>query len=141
MFRNQKVRPNDARHFVFEGGVPPQRDQLGRLALVEPAGDPVRLFALGALAVKQIHRLIELQQHPPKRFQLRGQPAPKRERGRGDAPLVPGEEAPRWHPSADEARLLGGGNLCRGNTHNEWSGGLRLAPHVRTCPLPKPSHL
>ena len=52
------------------------REDLGRAlqileaAQVEPARGPIRQFALGTLAVKQIGRAIKLQQHAPQRFNL-----------------------------------------------------------------------
>src|SRR5439155_26743819 len=52
MLRQQQVRPDHPRDLVLEHWGALEFDELGRLALVEPAGDPFRLFALGALAVK-----------------------------------------------------------------------------------------
>ena len=49
----------------FKAGGALEFDELGGLALVQPAGDPFRLLAFHALAVEQIDRAIELQQHPP----------------------------------------------------------------------------
>ena len=66
--RQQNVGADDARHVVFERGRTLERDEFRRLAEVEPAGDPFRLFAFNTFAVKQIDRAIKLQQHPAQRF-------------------------------------------------------------------------
>ena len=135
-------------------------DQFGGLAQVEPARDPFRLFAFHALAVKQIDRAIELQQHAPERFDLLRQRRPEREWGRRDPPIVIREQAlparqARPGRSARAARQL---QLSR--SRERFSGLLwtqlpgcwmswefrlmRLLDvprQLRTCPLPIPIHL
>ena len=83
MFGDQQVRADDARHLVLQGRRALKRDQVGGLALVQPAGDPFGLFAFHALAVKQIDRAIELKQHAAERFHLLRQAGPSG-KGAGD---------------------------------------------------------
>ena len=112
-FRQQNVGPDDARHVVFERGRTLERDEFRRFAEIEPAGDPFRLLALGAFAVKQIDRAIELQQHPPQRFDFPGQFFVERKRYRRNPPVQPGEQTARRERVADEFGLVGG-------VHNFW---------------------
>ena len=74
--RQQNVGADDARHVVFERGRTLERDEFRRLAEIEPARDPFRLFAFGAFAVKQIDRAIKLQQHAAQRFNFLRQISP-----------------------------------------------------------------
>ena len=114
VFGDEQVGANDAGQFVLEGGRALECDQVGGFALVEPARDPFRLLAFDALAVEQIDRAIELQQHAPERFQLVA-PAP------GPSGNGAGEMRQSWpakRPSAGrrvahEACAVGGSTALR----------------------------
>ena len=107
-FRQQNVRANDARHVVFERGRTLERDEFRRLAEIEPAGDPFRLFALGAFAVEQIDRAIKLQQHPPQRFNFLRQIFAEWKRHWRNPPVESGEQTAGWERGADEAGAISG---------------------------------
>ena len=134
VLRDEQIGADDARHFVLERRRALQRDQFGGFALVEPARDPFGLFAFDALAVEQVDRAIELQQHAPERFDLFGQRWRRAEGDRRDPPLVAGEQALRGQLVADKARAVRGASRKR-------SVELSLPCQVRTWPVPMPSHL
>src|ERR1039458_2833280 len=114
MFRNQEIRSDDAWHVVLEGLRTLEFDEVGRLALVQPAGDPFRLLAFRALPVKQIDRSIELKQDASERFDLLCQGGPKRIGDRRGPPIVLCEQALGRQALPNEARTLGGIERCRG---------------------------
>ena len=87
MFGDEEVRANDARQLVLESRGALDLDEFSRLALVQPAGNPLRLFAFRAFAVEQIDRAIELQQHAPKGFHLFCQGGTQRIRGWRGPPI------------------------------------------------------
>ena len=114
MFRDQQVRTDDARHLIFQGRGALECDEFGGLALVQPAGDPFGLLAFHALPVEQVDRAIELQQHAPKRFNLRRQGRAERVGDRRGPPIVIGEQALWRQALTYEARLRGGIDRRRG---------------------------
>ena len=119
--------------FVFKGGGALQFDQFRRLALVQPARDPRRLFAGQALAIEQITAAIELEQDPAQTFQFRRQFGAQR-KGRGrNAPILPGKQAAVGQSRADEARRSRRSHECGGSSHCRFK--------FRTWPLPMPTHL
>ena len=122
--RDQQVRPDHPRQFVFQRGGALQLDQFGGLAAVQPGADPGRLFARDALPVKEIHSAVKLQQHAPERFQFHGQIVAERERGGGNPPIHVGEQSAGGKPVANEMRAFGGGFTRGGNwrgVHRDWS--------------------
>ena len=107
-----EIGPDHAGHVVLQRGRALEFDEFGRFAEIEPAGDPFRLFAFDALAVKQIDGAIKLQQHAAEGFEIFGQRRLEPERGRGHAPFVSGEQPAAWHPAADKTRGFRGGRRC-----------------------------
>ncbi|MCZ7638907.1 MAG: hypothetical protein M5U12_24350 [Verrucomicrobia bacterium] len=88
----QQVRPDHAWELAPERRMSLQRDQLRGLAAVQPVRHPGRLFALDAPAVQQVHRPIELVQHPSEHLDLPSERRLKRERLQGHSPLEPGKQ-------------------------------------------------
>src|ERR1017187_681826 len=111
MVGDEQIRPDDARHFVFESRQELKLDQFPWFAEVEPARDPFRLFALGALAVKQIDRAIKLQQQASERFQFLHHFRAEAKWSRGGPPVMSGEQAFFRQMIANESRAVSGGQF------------------------------
>lgn len=125
VFRQQDIRPDHSRGFIPEGRVTLPRDEFSRLAAVEPAGDPVRLFALDTLAVKQVCSAIKLQEHAPERVEfLRGLLTEWKWSG-GDAPVLACKQAAGWQCVANGMGGLSG--VCHVRCFN---GAMPVAPGV-----------
>src|SRR5206468_10635229 len=91
----EQIRPDHAGNFVFENRRALQLDKFSRFALVEPTGDPFRLFPFGAFAIEQIDRTIELKQHTTKSFEIFGEFCAESERDGRHAPGMPGKKTLR----------------------------------------------
>src|SRR5262245_22839820 len=118
MLSEQQVRPDYARQIVFQSGGSLQLDQLGGLAAVQPGADPGWLFAGDALAVEEIHRAVELQEHAPECFQLHGQIGAEWKWGGGNPPIHVGEQAAGRKLAANELRAFGDGF----DRYRDWRG-------------------
>ena len=87
-----------------------ERDQVGRLAAIQPIRHPGGLFALEAAPVEQVHRPVELVQHPTERFQLAREPRIERERLERGPPILVGEKPAGRQRGANPTCHVGGGH-------------------------------
>lgn len=117
----EEVRADDPGDLVTEGGIALPGDEFGRLALVEPAGDPVGGFAGDAASVEEIGGAIELEKDAAEGFDFAGEGGWERKGVQGDPPVEVGEETAGREPVADLAGAIGrfgggrGGGLGSGH--------------------------
>ena len=88
----EEVGADDAGPIVFESRVALEIDQGLGFALVEPTGDPRGLFSFEAVSVEEVHRAVELEQHPAQLLELTDEFRAEREGVWCDAPGVVEEE-------------------------------------------------
>jgi hypothetical protein len=87
-----------------------ERDQVGRLAAIQPVRHPGGLFALEAAPVEQVHRPVELVEHPAESLQLVGQGGSERQRLERGPPVLVGEQTTGRQRGAHPTRHVGGGH-------------------------------
>jgi hypothetical protein len=107
-FGQQQIRTDDTRDFIFERRRALQRDEFSRLAKIQPACHPLGHFALGALAVEQIDRTIELKQHPTEGFNFLRHPRAKRKWNWGNLPRLTRKQTSGRKPVSDVIGRRGG---------------------------------
>ena len=104
--RQQQIGSNHPRQIILEFRRTLPRDQLGRLAQVQPMGNPLRLLSRHTQAIEQIDRSIELQENPSERLQLPGQVRLQTKWSGCRPPGLSGEQTARRKPAANKPRAF-----------------------------------